>query len=150
MWRIMLPPVLVLALGASGVSVAHADGRQARADVREGVEAQRKTLVDFREQGGFAGLDNRVRVFTDGCGQFSRRTGPIVSSCLTGKELRRLRTVLQKLKVGTSEPQPQGADFLKYTLTYKGHRASRYTPPTTWQPVVRHLEKLLTKYGSHG
>ncbi|MEV0151349.1 MULTISPECIES: hypothetical protein [unclassified Nonomuraea] len=144
----MLTPVLALAVGASGAPAAHADGRQAQADVRERVEAQRRTLVDFREQGGFAGLDNRVRMFTDGCGQFSRRTGPTVNACVTGKELRRLRGYLKKLKVGTSEPRPQGADFLRYTLTYKGRRASRYTPPATWKPVVQHLEKLLTKYWS--
>jgi hypothetical protein len=132
-WRIVVLPVLVLALAASGTQVAQADARA-------------KTLVDLREQGGFAGIDNRVIVRADGCARYSRRTGPAVRLCMTAKELRQLRGYLKHLKLGKSESMPPGADFIKYTLAYKGHRASRYTLPATWTPVVRHLEKLLTKY----
>ncbi|MFK4036130.1 hypothetical protein ACI2LC_10060 [Nonomuraea wenchangensis] len=132
-WRIALTPLLVPALVAvPAVPVAAA--------------VQRKVLVDYRRQGGFAGFDDHVIVYRDGCVRLSRRTGPTVDKCLTGKEERRLRTALSGLRVGRSEPAPQGADFLKYTLAHKGHRASRYTLPKSWQPVVRQLDAAMTKY----
>ncbi|MEU4508590.1 hypothetical protein AB0G05_03755 [Nonomuraea wenchangensis] len=132
-WRIALTPLLVPALVAvPAVPVAAA--------------VQRKVLVDYRRQGGFAGFDDHVIVYGDGCVRLSRRTGPTVDKCLTGKEQRRLRTALGGLRLGRSEPAPQGADFLKYTLAHKGHRASRYTLPKSWQPVVRQLDAAMTKY----
>ncbi|MEU4224982.1 hypothetical protein AB0F17_11855 [Nonomuraea sp. NPDC026600] len=106
----------------------------------------KKVLVELREQGGFAGFDNRVIVYTNGCVRLSRRTGPTVDKCLTSGEKRKLHGELKKLRLGHSEAQPQGADFLKYTLTYKGHRVSRYTLTRTWTPVVHRLERFLVKY----
>ncbi|MEO3874406.1 hypothetical protein ABGB18_36910 [Nonomuraea sp. B12E4] len=103
-------------------------------------------LVELREQGGFAGLDNRVIVAADGRAKFSRRTGPVVDLPLTSEELTELRGHLAKLRIGPSEAQPQGADFIAYTLTYQGRRATRYTLPADWQPVVRFLEEALEKY----
>ena len=108
--------------------------------------AAKKVLVELREQGGFAGFDNRVIVYTNGCVRLSRRTGPTVDKCLTRGEQRKLRGELKKLRLGHSEARPQGADFLKYTLTYKGHRVSRYTLTRTWTPVVQRLERFLVKY----
>ncbi|MEV4398633.1 hypothetical protein [Nonomuraea sp. NPDC049607] len=132
-WRIVLLPALALAVTASALP-------------SEAVTTQRKVLVDLREEGGFAGLQNRVTVYTDGCVRLSRRTGPVVAKCLTAKEERQLRGYLKELKIGRSERPPQGADFLSYTLAYKGHRATRYTLPRTWKPVVAHLDKALVKY----
>ncbi|MEU5867809.1 MULTISPECIES: hypothetical protein [unclassified Nonomuraea] len=132
-WRIVLLPALALAVTASALPA-------------EAVTTQKKVLVDLREEGGFAGLQNRVTVYTDGCVRLSRRTGPVVAKCLTAKEERQLRGYLKELKIGRSERPPQGADFLSYTLAYKGHRATRYTLPRTWKPVVAHLDKALVKY----
>ncbi|MER7506321.1 hypothetical protein [Nonomuraea pusilla] len=134
-WRFLLLPALLLALAAPPAEAA---------------ATRPKVLVDLREEGGFAGLKDRVTVYTDGCARFSRRTGPVVRRCLTRAELRGLRGALGHLQVGGSEPQPQGADFLAYTLSYKGHRATRYRLPETWQPVVGRLEKALTKYWKAG
>ncbi|MEU8321576.1 hypothetical protein AB0C33_24770 [Nonomuraea sp. NPDC048881] len=132
-WRIVLLPALALAVTASALPA-------------EAVTTQRKVLVDLREEGGFAGLLNRVTVYTDGCFRLSRRTGPVVTKCLTAREHRQLRGYLKELRIGRSERPPQGADFLKYTLTHKGHHATRYTLPRTWKPVVAHLDKVLVKY----
>jgi hypothetical protein len=134
LWRIVLLPLLVLALTASTAPA------QAEASLGK------RVLVQLREQGGFAGLDNRVIVYANGCVRLSRRTGPTVDKCLTVKEERTLRGYLKHLKVGRSEPAPRGADFIKYTLAYKGRHASRYTLTSSWQPVVRELEKILDKY----
>ncbi|MEV4460932.1 hypothetical protein [Microbispora sp. NPDC049633] len=112
----------------------------------EAVTASRKLVVELREEGGFAGLRDRVAVYTDGCAVLSRRTGPTVRKCLTAAEWRGLRGSLKHLRLGRSEPPPQGADFLAYRLNYKGHRATRYTLPPTWRPVVSRLEKVLVKY----
>ena len=38
------------------------------------------------------------------------------------------------------------AGFIAYRLAYKGHRATRYSLPPTWRPVVSRLEKVLVKY----
>lgn len=129
----MLLPVLLLALSTSMVPA-------------QAAVAPKKVLLDLREQGGFAGLNNRVIVYGNGCVRLSRRTGPTIDKCPTAKEKRTLRGHLKKLKVGRSEGPPQGADFIKYTLAYDKRRASRYTLPTTWTPLVRHLEKIMTKY----
>ncbi|MGV9305601.1 MULTISPECIES: hypothetical protein [unclassified Nonomuraea] len=133
-WRIALLPALLLSLGLSSAQPAQA------ADV------ETKVLVALRKQGGFAGFDDRVTVYTNGCVRLSRRTGPTVDKCLTKKEVAALRGHLKRLRLGRSEAQPQGADFIKYTISYKGHRASRYTLTTSWSPVVRNLEQLLERY----
>ncbi|MFD1938406.1 hypothetical protein ACFSKW_43730 [Nonomuraea mangrovi] len=133
-WRIALLPALLLTLGTGVAQPAQA------------VTPTKKTLVTLHKQGGFAGLDDRVIVYTNGCARLSRRTGPTVDKCLTRKEVATLRGHLKRLRLGRSEAQPQGADFIKYTVSYKGHRVSRYTLTTSWSPVVRDLEKALEKY----
>ncbi|MEU4546446.1 hypothetical protein [Nonomuraea dietziae] len=132
-WRIVLLPALLLALGTGVAPQAQAF-------------TAKTTLVALHKQGGFAGLDDRVIVYADGCARLSRRTGPTVDKCLTRKEMRTLRGHLKLLRLGRSEAQPQGADFIKYTIAYRGHRASRYTLPASWSPVVRDLEKAMEKY----
>ncbi|KAA9380922.1 hypothetical protein F5972_07505 [Microbispora cellulosiformans] len=112
----------------------------------EATTAPKRPLVELREQGGFAGLDNRVRVYADGCALLSRRTGPVTRRCLTASEWRGLRGALKNLRLGRSEAPPQGADFLAYGLTYQGRRVTRYTVPSSWRPVVERLEKILVKY----
>lgn len=129
----MLLPALLLALTASVAQPVQA------------VAVQKKVLVEFRRQGGFAGFDDRVIVYTDGCARVSRRTAPAAVKCLTKAEMRTLRGHLKRLRIGPSQAQPQGADHLKYTLAYRGQRASRYTLTRRWTPVVRDLEKLLAK-----
>ncbi|WP_067182220.1 hypothetical protein [Microtetraspora niveoalba] len=136
-WRIALLAALVLILGVT--TVAPEPSAQA-------ATARKKVLVQLRERGGFAGLDDRVTVYTDGCARLSRRTGPVVRRCLTDAEMRGLRRDLTHLRLGRSESQPPGADFIGYTLTYRGHRALRYTLSSSWSPVVRRLEKILHKY----
>ncbi|GAA2803679.1 hypothetical protein [Nonomuraea dietziae] len=132
-WRIVLLPALLLALVAGVAPPAQAF-------------TAKTTLVALHKQGGFAGLADRVIVYTDGCARLSRRTGPTVDTCLPRKEMRTLRGHLKLLRLGRSEAQPRGADFIKYTIAYRGHRVSRYTLPASWSPVVRDLEKTLEKY----
>ncbi|MFG1688505.1 hypothetical protein ACGFNP_50760 [Nonomuraea sp. NPDC049269] len=137
-WRIALALMVSTLLSATMTPTA--------ALAAPAAPAAKKVLVELREQGGFAGFDNRVIVYTNGCVRLSRRTGPTVDKCLTSAEKRKLHGELKRLRLGHSEAQPQGADFLKYTLTYKGHRVSRYTLTRTWTPVVKRLERFLVKY----
>ncbi|MBB6545312.1 hypothetical protein [Nonomuraea rubra] len=132
-WRIVLLPVLVPVLSTSMAP--------AQAEV-----APKRVLVELRKQGGFAGLNDRVIVFGNGCARLSRRTGPTIDKCLTAKEERRLRGQLRHLKIGRSQRAPQGADFITFTLAYDRRRASVYDLPATWQPVVRHLDQIMEKY----
>ncbi|MER6946451.1 hypothetical protein ABT294_20695 [Nonomuraea sp. NPDC000554] len=133
-WRITLLPALLLALGMGAAEPAQA------------VTEKTRTLVTLHKEGGFAGLNDQVIVYTNGCVRLSRRTGPTVDECLTETEMRTLRAHLKNLRLGRSEPQPQGADFIKYTIAYRGTRVSRYTLPSSWSPVVRDLEKAMEKY----
>ncbi|QFY13574.1 hypothetical protein GBF35_49710 [Nonomuraea phyllanthi] len=133
-WRIVLLPVLLAALTASATPPAAA------------VQDQDDVLVDYRRQGGFAGFDDRVAVHRDGCAWLSRRAKPAVRRCLTGEERRRLLAYLKDVTIGPSEPRPMGADFLAYTLAYGGHRATRYSLPPSWRPVVEELDRLMEKY----
>ncbi|MCP2363654.1 hypothetical protein HD597_010674 [Nonomuraea thailandensis] len=132
-WRIVLLPVLLAVLSTSMAP--------AQAEV-----APKRVLVELRKQGGFAGLNDRVIVFGNGCARLSRRTGPTVDKCLTAKEERRLRGHLRHLKIGRSQRAPQGADFIRFTLAHDKRRAGVYDLPPTWQPVVRDLDKLMEKY----
>jgi hypothetical protein len=141
--RIALTVVLSTTLSATMAPAALA---MPAAPTASAASAAKKVLVELREQGGFAGFDNRVIVYTNGCVRLSRRTGPTVNKCLTRGEQRKLHHDLNLLRLGRSQVKPQGADFLKYTLTYRGHRASRYTLTTTWTPVVQRLERFLVKY----
>ncbi|MEV0620424.1 hypothetical protein AB0I81_44380 [Nonomuraea sp. NPDC050404] len=133
LWRIVPLPLLLLALSTSMAP--------AQAEV-----APKRTLVELRKEGGFAGLMDRVIVYGNGCARFSRRTGPTIDKCLTAKEKRKLRGHLRHLKIGRSQRAPQGADFIKFTLAYGKRRASVYDLPATWQPVVRELDKAMEKY----
>ncbi|GIH73122.1 hypothetical protein Mth01_53750 [Sphaerimonospora thailandensis] len=143
---------LILVVSGGTALPTHAASAQESAQTSAQTSAQanghKKVLVQLRETGGFAGIDDRVTVYTNGCARFSRRQAPPVNKCLTRGEMRKLRGYLKHLRVGCSEKQPQGADFIKYTLAYHGHRASRYTLPRTWSPVVRQLEKALQKYAA--
>ncbi|WP_327092661.1 hypothetical protein OIE66_19100 [Nonomuraea sp. NBC_01738] len=107
---------------------------------------QVRPLVELRESGGFAGVNDRVVVYTNGCVRLSKRTGPVVRKCVTVKEWRGLRAKLTHLRLGRNQAQPQGADHLKYTLAYKGRTVTRYTLTTSWAPVVSRMEKLLQRY----
>lgn len=129
----MLLPVLALTVSAAAP--------QATA-----VTAQKKVLVDFRKEGGFAGLQDHVIVYGNGCVRLDRRTGPTIDKCLTGKEERRLRAYLKDLRIGRSETRPPGADFFAYRLAYKGRQATRFTLPASWRPVVGELDKIMEKY----
>ncbi|MFF3670598.1 hypothetical protein [Microtetraspora malaysiensis] len=139
-WRITLLAALVLIVGVTTIGPAPA---------AQAATARKKVLVQLSEQGGFAGIDDRVTVYTDGCVRLSRRTGTVVRKCLTDAEMRGLRRDLAGLRLGGSQAQPPGADFIKYTLTYRGHRTVRYTLPSSWTPVVRRLEKILQNYWTH-
>ncbi|WP_157252111.1 hypothetical protein [Nonomuraea typhae] len=136
MWRVIVMPVLLLGLTAGLGTPVQA----------EAVQHKKKLLVELRREGGFAGFDDRVRVYTNACVRLSRRTGPTVDKCLTRAEWRTLKYHLKRLKLGRSQARPQGADFLKYTLTYRKHRVSKYHLTKTWAPVVSDLERFLTKY----
>ncbi|NRQ39444.1 hypothetical protein HII36_47610 [Nonomuraea sp. NN258] len=137
LWRIVLLPLLALVL-TSGAAVPAA--------AQSAPPVKRKALVSLHKQGGFAGFDDRVTVYTNGCVRLSRRTGPTVDKCLTKTEFRKLRAHLKRLRLGRSERPPQGADFLKYTLSYRGHKVVRYQLPKTWRPVVSGMETFMTKY----
>ncbi|GAA2210487.1 hypothetical protein GCM10009850_059460 [Nonomuraea monospora] len=133
-WRIVLLPALLLPALSTSMAPAQAE------------VAPKRVLVELRKQGGFAGLNDRVVVYGSGCVRLSRRTGPTIDKCLTAKEERKLRGYLRHLKIGRSQRPPQGADFIKYTLAFDKRRASVYDVPSTWQPVVRHLDKIMEKY----
>lgn len=150
MSRTVLLPLAALSVLAvtapAEAATAHRD--TAHRDTAHTDTAHRKLLVELREEGGFAGLRNRVAVYTDGCAVLSRRTGPTVRKCLTAAEWRGLRGSLKHLRLGRSQARPPGADFIAYRLAYKGHRATRYSLPQTWRPVVSRLEKVLVKHGT--
>ncbi|MGP3912838.1 hypothetical protein [Nonomuraea sp. 10N515B] len=132
-WKVALLPVLVLAVSAA-------------APPAMGVPAQKKVLVDFRKEGGFAGLQDHMIVYGNGCVRLDRRTGPTIDKCLTAKEERRLQAYLKDLRIGRSETRPPGADFIAYRLAYKERQTTRYTLPVSWRPVVRELDKIMEKY----
>ncbi|RCG29808.1 hypothetical protein DQ384_19780 [Sphaerisporangium album] len=153
-WRIAVMSVLVPvmltgaapfpATAAVAVAVADkADKADKAEDARQAVRQKAQSLVKLRRQGGFAGVDDRVTVYTDGCARVVHRTGPAITRCLSAADTRTLRGDLKRLSLGRSQTAPPGADMYRYTLTYHGRSVSRSSVPASWRPVVRRLEKLL-------
>ncbi|RFS82849.1 hypothetical protein D0T12_25870 [Actinomadura spongiicola] len=58
-------------------------------------------------------------------------------------EMRGLRTALARVVTLSSSPEGcDVADHFTYTLTYRGHRATRCLVPPDWRAAVERLEAL--------
>ncbi|MEV6985916.1 hypothetical protein AB0M95_32290 [Sphaerisporangium sp. NPDC051017] len=141
-WRIAVMSVLVPAMVAGAVPSPAATAAAAD-EARRAVRQKATSLVKLQRQGGFAGVDDHVTVYTNGCARVVHRTGPAIRRCLSAADTRKLRGELKRLSLGRSQTAPPGADMYEYTLTYNGRSVSRYSVPSSWRPVVRRLEKLL-------
>lgn len=98
-------------------------------------------LVTYERTGGFAGMRDRVTVWNSSAALVN---GKRVT--LEGGEMRGLRGALDR--VVTTESSQVGcrvADHFTYTLTYRGHPATRCWLPDDWRAAVERLEALIRR-----
>lgn len=95
-------------------------------------------LVTYERTGGFAGIHEKVTVDMSGTALVNDE-----KVALDDREMRGLRAALGRIV--TTESSQAGcrvADHFTYTLTYRGHRATRCWLPSDWQDAVARLEAL--------
>lgn len=106
-----------------------------------GVPVMPEMLVTYEKTGGFAGVDRRITVHGNGTAVTEKRR-----IALSPDEFRALRrdldgiTTLRSSRVGCDI-----ADHFTYTLTYRGHSATRCRLPVDWRAPVARLEALLRR-----
>jgi hypothetical protein len=95
-------------------------------------------LVTYERTGGFAGIQERVTVGNSG--------NAVVNGqriALADGEMRGLRDALSGIvTTDSSKAGCRVADHFTYTLTYRGHRATRCRLPSDWRAAVERLEAL--------
>ncbi|MEU8340731.1 hypothetical protein SAMN05443665_1007115 [Actinomadura meyerae] len=95
-------------------------------------------LVTYQRTGGFAGIQEKVTVNNSGTALVNGR-----NLALDDGEMSGLRDALRRIvTTDSSAAGCQVADHFTYTLTYKGHRATRCWLPSDWREAVERLDAL--------
>lgn len=95
-------------------------------------------LVTYERSGGFAGIHQKVTVDVSGTALVDDE-----KVTLGAEEMRGLNDALSRVvTTGSSSEGCQVADHFTYTLTYRGHRATRCWLPSDWRDAVERLEAL--------
>ncbi|GGQ06819.1 hypothetical protein BKA00_003263 [Actinomadura coerulea] len=95
-------------------------------------------LVAYERSGGFAGIQRKVIVDGSGTALVNDE-----SVALGADEMRGLKDALSRVvTTASSSDGCQVADHFTYTLTYRGHRATRCWLPSDWRDAVDRLEAL--------
>ncbi|SNR90698.1 protealysin inhibitor emfourin [Actinomadura mexicana] len=95
-------------------------------------------LVTYERSGGFAGIHHKVTVDVSGTALVDDE-----KVALGAAEMRGLEDALGRVATtGSSSEGCQVADHFTYTLTYRGHRATRCRLPSDWRDAVERLEAL--------
>ncbi|GAA2276125.1 hypothetical protein GCM10010402_35610 [Actinomadura luteofluorescens] len=95
-------------------------------------------LVTYERSGGFAGIHQKVTVDRSGTALVNDE-----KVAVGAEEMRGLEDALSRVvTTGSSSAGCQVADHFTYTLTYRGHRATRCWLPSDWRDAVERLEAL--------
>lgn len=106
------------------------------------------TLVTFHRSGGFAGVDDLVKVRRDRRVTIRRRGAAARHARLSRRAMERLRRALTQARFDEppADAPPSGcADCFVYTITYGGHRVqlSEDRIPSRMRPAVTRLARLI-------
>lgn len=95
-------------------------------------------LVTYERSGGFAGINRKVTVDMSGTALVNGEKVALGAAEMSG-----LRNALGRVvTTWSSSDGCQVADHFTYTLTYRGHRATRCLLPSDWREAVERLEAL--------
>ncbi|NDU71942.1 hypothetical protein GWI34_04790 [Actinomadura sp. DSM 109109] len=98
-------------------------------------------LVTYERSGGFAGINRKVTVDRSGTALVDD-----AKVALGSEEMRGLEDALGRVVTTSSSSKGcQVADHFTYTLTYRGHRATRCWLPSDWRDAVERLEALTAR-----
>jgi hypothetical protein len=109
-----------------------------------------RVLVTYARQGGLAGLDERLTIWTDGSYELSRPGAAARAGRLTAPELARLGQVLdgaQFTRIPADSDGTPVADGFTYRVGYGGHDvvARDGAVPAALQPVITTLDEILAR-----
>ena len=112
------------------------------------------TLVEFRRQGGFAGLSDQLVVHGDGTFDLVRAKPPVSRhGQLTGAELTDLQLELAHARLAphpTAPPSAKGSDLFVYVVDWDGFQVVTQdgSVPPALNPLLSTLSGLVTRYGT--
>lgn len=112
------------------------------------------TLVEFRRQGGFAGLSDRLVVHGDGAFELTRAKPPVSrQGQLTGAELTDLELKLAHARLAphpTAPPSAKGSDLFVYVVDWDTFHVVTQdgSVPPALNPLLSTLSGLVTRYGT--
>jgi hypothetical protein len=112
------------------------------------------TLVEFRRQGGFAGLSDQLVVHGDGTFYLVRAKPPVSrQGQLTGAELTDLQLELAHARLAphpTAPPGAKGSDLFVYVVDWDRFQVVTQdgSVPPALNPLLSTLSGLVTRYGT--
>jgi hypothetical protein len=113
-----------------------------------------EVLVEFRRQGGFAGLSDQLVVHTDGAFDLVRAKPPVSRhGQLTGAELADLRHKLARADLGhqpAEQTSAKGSDLFRYLVSAGGSQVVTQdgSVPPALNPLLSTLSELVSRYGT--
>lgn len=112
-------------------------------------------FVDYQRTGGFAGVNDRLVIFDNGAALVSSRTTSR-EILLNASELERISAIFEKAGFpaleGNYTSRRGGADFLQYSITYRGktvHTEDTAIPPSL-EPVINEMDRILSSGLANG
>jgi hypothetical protein len=108
------------------------------------------TLVTYAKQGGFAGVDDQLRIHPDGRYELTRRGSATGSGTLSAAELNQLRGVFDSshfTDIPVKSTSNEVADGFTYKIGYGSYAvlAQDGAVPPALQPVIAALEAIVAR-----
>lgn len=113
------------------------------------------TLATWARTGGFAGVDDHLRVRTDRVALAGARGGATARMRLSARRYRHLRELLDAAgfeRLPARSPAPGAADTFRYAVTYNGRtvRADETHVPRPLRPALAVLGRIFDDVRAHG
>ncbi|NMB78094.1 MAG: hypothetical protein GYA23_03250 [Methanomicrobiales archaeon] len=107
-------------------------------------------FIDYQRTGGFAGVNDRIVIFDNGAAVLSGRT--IKSEMTLNKsELENLGALFEANRFASLEgnytSRRGGADFLHYSITFKGKtvQTEDTAVPPSLEPIILEMNRILAR-----
>jgi hypothetical protein len=112
-------------------------------------------FVDYQRTGGIAGVNDRVVIFDNGVTVISSRS---ISTEITlnQTDLDGISTLFNENEFsalnGNFTSLRGGADFMRYSITYKGKmvQTEDTAVPSSLQPIIEEMNRILARGLNHG
>jgi hypothetical protein len=117
--------------------------------------AEPTLFVDYQRSGGIAGVYDRLVIFDNGAALVSSRTTSREIQ-LNQSELEQISNIFEAARFtaleGNYTSPRDGADFLQYSISYKGQTVNTEDTaiPPALEPVIEEMDRILSNGMSRG